>query len=364
VAEAEAAPPLPIVDDDASAAVRIALEQADADRLLNQEEVDRLLGFDISQLALRNSSGIRAIVESALVSHERLPTLEIVFDRLLRLLTTSLRNFTSQNVEVSLDRFTSVRFSDYLGGVHLPAMIGVVKAEEWDNHALLVLDADLIYAMIDVLLGGRHSFEAPRFDGRPYTAIETDLVRRLFELIAADAEQAFRPVTDVRLRLERIETNPRFAAISRPANAAILVRFRIDMQERGGIVEFLLPHATIEPIRDLLLQMFMGEKFGRDPIWEGHLATEVWSATVEVTAVLAEQKMPLRRVMRLGIGETLMLDARPDAPVQIRCGSHKVTEGRMGRSGEIVAVQVARPLNRSRTTMAIFEAGVARKEFS
>ena len=62
---------------------------------------------------------------------------------------------------------------------------------------------------------------------------------------------------------------PRFAAISRPANAAILVRLRIDMEDRGGNIELLLPYATIEPIRPVLLQMFMGEKFGRDPIYEG-----------------------------------------------------------------------------------------------
>ena len=67
----------------------------------------------------------------------------------------------------------------------------------------------------------------------------------------------------------------RFAAISRPANAAILVRLRIDMEDRGGNIELLLPYATIEPIRAVLLQMFMGEKFGRDQIWEGHFATEI-----------------------------------------------------------------------------------------
>ena len=46
----------------------------------------------------------------------------------------------------------------------------------------------------------------------------------------------------------------------------------------------LLPYATIEPIRNVLLQMFMGEKFGRDPIWEGHLATEIGNANTVSTA--------------------------------------------------------------------------------
>jgi len=59
--------------------------------------------------------------------------LEVVFDRLVRMLTTSLRNFTSDNVEVSLDAITSTRFGDYLNSVPLPAMLAVFKAEQWDN---------------------------------------------------------------------------------------------------------------------------------------------------------------------------------------------------------------------------------------
>jgi len=46
------------------------------------------------------------------------------------------------------------------------------------------------------------------------------------------------------------------------------------MEDRGGRLELLLPYATLEPVRELLLQQFMGEKFGRDSIWETHLAEE------------------------------------------------------------------------------------------
>ena len=152
------------------------------------------------------------------------------------------------------------------------------KAEEWDNFGLFTVNSSLIYSIIDVLLGGRRGQTAIRIEGRPYTTIETNLVKRMIEVVLADAEQAFRPLSPVHFNIDRLETNPRFAAISRPANAAILVRLRIDMEDRGGTIELLLPYATIEPIRDVLLQMFMGEKFGRDPIWEGHLATEIGQA--------------------------------------------------------------------------------------
>src|SRR3954465_7559123 len=103
------------------------------ERVLSQEEIDNLLGFTVGDVTLDDHSGIRAIIDSAMVSYERLPMLEIVFDRLVRLLTTSLRNFTSDNVEVSLDRITSVRFGDYMNSIPLPAVLTVFKAEEWEN---------------------------------------------------------------------------------------------------------------------------------------------------------------------------------------------------------------------------------------
>ncbi|MBV8791099.1 MAG: FliM/FliN family flagellar motor switch protein, partial [Pseudolabrys sp.] len=134
-----------------------------------------------------------------------------------------------------------------------------------------------------------------------------------------------------------------------------LVRLRIDMEDRGGELELLLPYATIEPIREVLLQMFMGEKFGRDPIWEGHLATEIGQAQVGVDAVLYETQLPLRRMMNLKVGDTLPLELKPEALVTVRCGDVTLTEGRMGKVGDRVAVRVAKPLRRPRTTFAMFE---------
>jgi flagellar motor switch protein FliM len=326
-----------------------------AERILNQDEIDSLLGFSLADVTLNDNSGIRAIIDSAMVSYERLPMLEIVFDRLVRLMTTSLRNFTSDNVEVSLDRITSVRFSDYLNSIPLPAILAVFKAEEWDNFGLATVNSSLIYSIIDVLLGGRRGQSAIRVEGRPYTTIETNLVKRMIEVILADAELAFKPLSPVKFNIDRLETNPRFAAISRPANAAILVRLRIDMEDRGGNIELLLPYATIEPIRAVLLQMFMGEKFGRDPTWEGHLATEIGQAQVGVDAVLYEARLPLRQMMKLNVGDTLMLELKSDALVSVRCGDITLTEGRMGRVGDRVAVRVAKPLRKPRTTFAMFE---------
>ncbi len=309
-------------------------------RVLNQDEIDSLLGFREGGDDSSDKSGIEAIIDSGMVSYERLPMLEVVFDRLVRMLSTSLRNFTSDNVEVSLDNISSIRFGDYLNSIPLPAMLAVFKAEEWDNFGLITVDSSLIYSIVDVLLGGRRGTAAMRIEGRPYTTIERNLVERMIAVVLADLSAAFDPLSSVTFRFDRLETNPRFATIARPANAAVVARLRVDMEDRGGRLELLLPYATLEPVRELLLQMFMGEKFGRDSIWENHLATELWFTDVELEAVLDNTTVALNDVLEWEVGSRLDLLAKPESLVDLKCGEVRLFRGQMGRKGEKIAVRI------------------------
>jgi len=309
-------------------------------RVLNQDEIDSLLGLGGEDDNEERPQGIEAILNSGLVSYERLPMLEVVVDRLLRLMSANLRKFTHDNVEVSLDTMVSTRFGDYLNGVALPAILCVIKAVEWDNFGLITIDSSLVYSTVDVLLGGRRGTAAMRIEGRPYTTVERSLVERLVHVVLQDLSAAFEPISDVTFRLERMETNPRFATISRPSNAAILTRLRIDMEDRGGTIEIFLPYATLEPVRELLLQMFMGEKFGHDSIWENHLVKELWFTEVEVTAIMGEQTLPLREVMNLEKGSLVVFNAQPDSTIQLECNGVPMFSAKMGRNGNRLAVRV------------------------
>ncbi len=328
-------------DDGDGGAAAASASPRETTSVLNQDEIDSLLGFDDDAEEIRDRSGIQAILNSALVSSERLPMLEVVFDRLVRMMSTSLRNFTSDNVEVSLDNFASMRFGDYLNSIPLPAMLGVFKAEEWDNFGLITVDSSLVYSTVDVLLGGRRGTAAAmRIEGRPYTTIERNLVERMVHVVLADLSAAFDPLSPVTFRFERLETNPRFATISRPSNAAIVAKLRIDMEDRGGRLELLIPYATLEPVRELLLQMFMGEKFGRDSIWETHLAEELWKTDIDLTAVLDSQLMSLGQVFDLKVGSQLALNATFDSTIEVRCGDIPMFSGKMGRKGDSIAVRI------------------------
>ena len=334
---------------DASVMPEEAMAEDDegSERILNQDEIDSLLGFgDEGQ---EQAVGISALVNSSMVAYERLPMLEVAFDRLVRMLSTSMRNFTSDNVEVTLENMTSIRFGDYLDSIPLPALLAVVKAEEWDNMALITVESPLIYSIVDVLLGGRGKQQTVRIEGRPYTTIERKLIERMVNIILSDMSEAFDPLSPVTFNFERLETNPRFATIARPANAAILIKLRVDMEDRGGTVDFCLPYATLEPVREILLQMFMGEKFGRDSIWETHLASELLQTGIGLQAVLGEQQMTLHDAISWKVGSQIQFMTKPDQAIDLCCGSVPLFKGHLGQKNSNIAVKVHKRLIRLMT---------------
>lgn len=347
-----------VIDDDALAAAWGADEDGGADdddpmaaamgetgKVLNQDEIDSLLGFDAVGDE-DNNTGIQAMLDKALSSYERLPMLEVVFDRLVRMMSTSLRNLTSDNVDVSLESINSLRFGDYLNSIPLPALLTIFKATEWENYGIITANGPLIFSMLDVLLGGRRSNRPVKVEGRPYSTIEQDVVKKFIDVMLADMSAAFDPLSPVTFKFERQETNPRFATIARPANAAILVTLRVDMEERGGMLEILMPYATLEPIKGLLLQMFMGEKFGRDSVWEKNLDTEVRNTSVNLNAILGQKVARMGDVMQLKVGSTIILEKAPEDNVEVLCGGIPMVSGKLGKSGDNKAIQIESIINK------------------
>lgn len=315
---------------------------AGSSKILNQEEIDSLFGYNTPEGMSENAEniGVKAILSSSMGSYERLPMLDVVFDRLIRMMVTSLRNFTQDNIEVSIESIESMRFGEYIDSLTLPTLLSVFRAEEWDNYGLISVDSSLVYSIVDVLLGGRRGTAAMRIEGRPYTTIELNLVKDMIDLVLADLSTAFDPITTINFSYDRTETNPRFAAIARLSNAVIVAHLRVDMEDRGGRLDLMLPYATLEPVRDILLQMFMGERYGRDTIWENHLVEELWNTQVELKACLKEQMINLREIARWEKGSFINLDMDPGADVAIVCGDVPLLSGTMGRKEDKIVIKV------------------------
>src|SRR5690606_17789496 len=121
-------------------------------------------------------------------------------------------------------------------------------------------------------------------------------------------------------------------------NAGVLARLRIDMGDRSGRIEIMIPYATLEPVREILLQMFMGEKFGRDTIWESHLTRELFQTDVYLSAILGETTVPLTELLNWKVGSTVILNTHPEDLIEMRVGQHPMFMAKVGqKQGQIAA---------------------------
>lgn len=297
-----------------------------------------ILGFDFASEDGQDRSGLNALINSAIVSHRRLPMLDVVFDRAARLMSTSLRLLTNENVEVSLENVTSTRFGDFIQSQPAFGVVGVMRAKELDGYGLLAADGGLAHCVVDLLLGGRRG--SANLDERALTTIELGLAQRMLSMLVDDFDESFAPVKPAGFTLDRLETTPRFAAIAQDASVCAIARFKVRIDDFTARASILVPHATIEPVRDRLSRDFIGESGISDEIWRRTLGAGVAEAGVNLMAVLADRTITIGELSQLKSGDTITFPAGADARVELRSGLSSVLKGRVGRLGETIAVKI------------------------
>jgi flagellar motor switch protein FliM len=287
------------------------------------------------------AKGIKAVLDKALQSYDKLPMLEIVFDRLVRLLTTSLRNLTSETVDVDIISFNSLRFNNYIKMIPQTALITVFKAVEWENLGLLTIDSSLVFSMVDILFGGKkNKLDLDDMESRTHTDIEQALVRQISDVILGDLGSAFDVVSPITFAHDRLETNATFATIARPGDAAMLLQLKVDLESRGGKIDILIPYATLDPIRELLSKVFMGESFGADAEWEENLVNAAYDLELPIDAVIINKPLKIVDVASFQVGKTIVLDHEAEEEVLLTASGVGIFKGQIGKKGEQVAIHI------------------------
>lgn len=307
---------------------------------LSQTDVDSLFGNDGDDLK-SDLHGVELLIDKALALHVRMPMLDVIYDRFVRVCSTSLRNFTSSNVDVDIDKITPIRFSDFVESTQIPAIIAVVKSIEWDNYLLVVVDSQLTYSFVDILFGGRKLQPSIRVEGRPFTTIEQSISQSIIELLLKDLEISFEQVTGVTFQLDRIEVNPRFATISRPEDVGIMLRLSVNVEGRSGKIDIFTPFATLEPVKKILSKSFLGERGTKDPTWGRHLQDEISNARVNLEVYLNGKTSTVGNALNLKVGDTIVLDTSANDDLTIKVAELKISSGKLGKIEDKMAIQLS-----------------------
>ena len=307
--------------------------------LLDQGEVDSLWGKKDSD-GEETKKGLGLLVNSQRITAERLPALEGIYERFARTLSGSMRYFTSENVDVTFGKILPMRFGDFLNSVELPSLLVIFKAEQWESRGLIVLDNQLIYAIVDILHGGRRTRQLQSNEGKPYTVIETHMIHRLVNNALKDLESAFDPVSVVNFHYERMENDSRFATIALPSNTAVVADFTIGIDRRSGTMRIIMPYRTLEPVKTALSQQLLGESFGESGAWTRHFSESLRVSNIELEAVLSEFQSTLGEAFSWKRGSKIEIDLPLDPQITVHSGGTPLFIAGMGRKEGHLALRL------------------------
>ena len=295
------------------------------DNVLSQNEVNALLQAinqgnvqeEQAEDDIEDVDGARAydLTSNDRIIRGRMPTLDILSQRLARLMRVSFFNMFRRNVEVTHESTQLMKYSEFISSVQVPACLNVFRMPPLRNPCLVSADAALMFGLVDHVFGGKGSWY--RVEGREYSTIELRLIRQVVELVLRDLGEAWAPVIEVKPEYHRTELNPQFVAIAAPTDVTVHIVFQVELEgTTRGYISILIPYAVIEPIRRQLSSALQTERTNEDNNWTATIRRVIQSVFVDFRVDLGEGHVMLRDLMALKCGDTLRLTVDASEPLQ------------------------------------------------
>ncbi len=284
-----------------------------AENFLSQEEVDVLLrgvSGDAEEAPQdAESAGIRTynLATQERIVRGRMPTLEIINERFARLFRIGLFNFLRRTAEVSVGPVRVSKYSEFIRNLVVPTNLNLVHCKPLRGTALMVIDPNLVFLMIDNLFGGDGRFHT-RVEGRDFTQTEQRIIQRVLEIWFDAYRKSWEPVNPLEFEYIRSEMNTQFANIATPNEVVVSTTFTVELGSQSGEMHVCMPYSMIEPIRDLLTSSLQGETLEMDQRWIKLLKQQIQTAEVELVVDLGNIRMPLAEVMKMRAGDVISLD--------------------------------------------------------
>jgi flagellar motor switch protein FliM len=284
-----------------------------AENFLSQEEVDALLkgvtGEQDESSSATDTSGIRPynLATQERIVRGRMPTLEIINERFARLFRIGLFNFLHRTAEVSISPVKVSKYSEFIRNLVVPTNLNLVHIKPLRGTALMVLDPNLVFLLVDNLFGGDGRFHT-RVEGRDFTQTEQRIIQRILSIVFENYAKSWEPVYPVEFEYIRSEMNTQFANIATPNEVVVSTTFTVELGPVSGEMHFCTPYSMIEPIRDLLTSSLQGETLEADKRWIRLMTQQIQTAEVEIIADMGTMKNTLGGLLNLKVGDVLPLN--------------------------------------------------------
>jgi len=314
--------------------------------VLSQDEVDSLLG-GISNGCVETETDIPEKDEALEVysfgtraGPINMPALQMINERFVGFLRTSLSSATGSDVDVKLSTNESVNFNDFCRSLPLPASLNIFKIEPLRGSAILFLEGSLVFSFVETFFGGK-GLGNVKLEGRAFTAIESKIIEKISKIILGDLQRAWSDVHKVNVIYSHSEIDPQFATIVQPADMVIAIKFTITLTNESGSITFCIPYSTIEPIRDKLKQQFRNERLEVNNTWRTFIGNKIGETTVNLNCILGTSKISARQLLEMKVNDVILLDHKISGSTLVNIEGIPKFRGYPGSHNNNKAIRIA-----------------------
>lgn len=296
-------------------------------QVLSQNEVDSLLSavsdnrMDTPGGEGGGGAGGAGVVQYDLANQDRIirgrmPTLDIIHDRFIRLFRMSLSNSLRKMANISVNSTGPLKFSEFMNSLPLPSCLNILRLDPLRGAAVMVIESKLLYALVDSFFGG-NDVPYTKIEGKDFTQIEIKIARRVVLIAIDDLEKAWEPVYPLKVGYSRTEINPQFVAVVPPSDVVIATTFDIELEKVSGTIKIVIPYATLEPIKSKLSVGFQSEQLEVDFIWINRIKEQIMGTTANMLVKLGSADITVRDLIELEPGDIIQLHSDATLPLDV-----------------------------------------------
>jgi flagellar motor switch protein FliM len=280
--------------------------------LLSQDEIDALLhGVDDGDIETEANLDPGSVKNYDLTSQDRIvrgrmPTLEMINERFARYTRISMFNMLRRTADVSVGGIQIQKFGEYVHTLYVPTSLNMVKFRPLRGTALIILDAKLVFKLVDNFFGGdgRHA----KIEGREFTPTELRVVQMVLNQAFIDLTEAWKAIMPINFEYVHSEVNPSLANIVSPSEVVVVSTFHVELDGGGGEFHITMPYSMVEPIREVLDAGLQSDSDEQDERWGKALREDVLAAKVELECDVVRRDITLRDIVDLKAGDVIPIE--------------------------------------------------------
>ncbi len=273
-------------------------------------------------------------------SKDQIRTLYMLHENFARLINTYFSAHLRTLVHIDVASVDQVTYEEFIRSLPNPSVISVFQMKPLKGNAIMELNPNIVFSIIDRLFGGPG---IPPAKPRSLTDIEEAIIKRVINKMLESLQEAWKQVISVDPRLDVIETNPQFTQIVPPNDMVVIITLQTKIGQAEGFFNICIPYLVLEPIMSKLTTTFwVASSVARQSLPE-HISAiqkKLERTLIPMNVELGRATVTVQELLSLCLNDVLQLERKADEELSLIVGKKEKFKCKPGLAGNRMAVQI------------------------